>query len=84
MHVRRGDMQSMDCFLHANPRLQPHQGLAMFFNPTSERRRESVRLNLYYTGIEDLVEVALENGTVWTDQLERDYSLEIELGRRHM
>ena len=35
IHVRRTDMQSIDCFLHANPFLETNQGLAMFFNPTN-------------------------------------------------
>jgi hypothetical protein len=36
IHVRRADMQSIDAYLHANPTLNPHKGLAMVFNPTAE------------------------------------------------
>jgi hypothetical protein len=36
IHVRRADMQSIDAYLHTNPTLNPHKGLAMVFNPTAE------------------------------------------------
>lgn len=80
VHVRRGDMQSIDSFLHANPDL-PVKGLAMFFNPTQTALKEELEINLYYTGLEDWVTVSMESGEQKTLELDRGYNVYVEIGK---
>lgn len=79
VHVRRGDMQSLDAFLHVNPELD-ERGLAMIFNPTSHSIRDSLQIPLYYTGLTDEVKVIRENGTETIHQLDRMFNVDIDIG----
>jgi len=52
IHVRRADMQGVDCILHANAFLSsPYKGLAMVFNPTDYTQTLTMELPLYFTGL---------------------------------
>ena len=53
VRVRRPDMQSIDSYMHVNPRLRD-RGLAMVFNPTTENQTILLTLPLYYTGISEV------------------------------
>ncbi|CAM6055214.1 unnamed protein product [Sphagnum tenellum] len=81
IHVRRGDMQSIDCFLHANPALE-QRGLAMFFNPTDAAIKDVIELPLYYTGLTATARLAHKGGKLETLTLERDYSVQVSIGGR--
>ncbi len=86
VHVRRADMQSLDCYLHANPSLSPHKGLAMVFNPTAETvAGELLEVPLYYTGLSgDTVTVTFEGEQTTTRQipLSRSYKIDVEISKR--
>lgn len=55
---RRADGRGLDWIFHANPELD-EKGFAMVFNPTDRAVSEDIRINLYYTGIKDLVKVSV-------------------------
>jgi len=77
IHVRRADMQSIDCFMHVNPSLSV-KGLAMVFNPTGETKTMNLSIPLYYTGLDTLATIKeqdLGTGNIYT--LHRDYTVEI-------
>ena len=78
IHVRRADMQSIDCYLHVNPNLA-RKGLVMVFNPTSVTQSMTLTLPLYYTGLSDFVVLSEldQNPVVYT--LERDYSIDVKI-----
>ena len=79
VHVKRPTGQSIDAFLHVNPKLPIEKGLAMIFNPTTEQLTENITLPLYYSGLTDDVLVAVGGATPTKSSLKRDYSLTLEV-----
>ena len=75
IHVRRADMQSIDCLMHVNPRLDI-QALAMVFNPTLDVQAMNLSLPLYYSGISRVAMVSKEGGKGVAHQLDRAYNIE--------
>ncbi|ELU11029.1 hypothetical protein CAPTEDRAFT_218651 [Capitella teleta] len=78
IHVRRPDMQSLDCFMHVNHRLS-HRALAMVFNPTLHTQAMNLTLPLYYTGLNDKALIRREEGQLVEFLLNRDYKMEVEV-----
>lgn len=76
VHIRRPDMQSIDSFMHVNPRLRI-KGLAMIFNPTSQYQNTWLQIPLYYTGIERTARVSREAGQVAQYSLDREYKIQL-------
>ena len=76
IHVRRADMQSIDSFMHVNPRLT-NKGLALVFNPTQETQVMNLTLPLYYTGIEHVALVAEEGRQFISYTLDRQYNIDV-------
>lgn len=58
---RRADGRDLDWVLHANPRL-PECAMLVVYNPTEELRQQSLRLSLYYAGLQDRVAVSADDG----------------------
>ena len=63
-------------FIHVNPSLK-EKALAMFFNPTGQIMKRTIKLPLYYTGLTDKARIRMEGGKVETYRLNRDYTVEI-------
>lgn len=78
IHVRRADMQSIDCYMHVNPRLE-HKALAMVFNPTNDPQQMNLTLPLYYTGLTSEAQVAQEGIAFKSFKLDRRYDIEVEV-----
>ena len=76
IHVRRPDMQGIDCFFHVNPKL-PTPGLAMVFNPTMDAVEQWLKLPLYYTGLTDVAKLADEFNTTVVYKLDREYNIDV-------
>ena len=51
----------------------------MVFNPTLEHITTTLTLPLYYTGITDMAKVSQTGGTFKMYNLERDYTIEIDI-----
>jgi len=51
IHLRRADGRDWDGFLHVNPQL-PEKGFLMLFNPLKTSVRRTIRVPLYYTGLD--------------------------------
>ena len=79
VHVKRPNGQSLDAFLHVNPKLPKEKAMAMIFNPTTVDLTENITLPLYYSGFTDDVLVSVGGATATKSTLERDYSLTLEL-----
>lgn len=94
IHVKRPDMQSLDCIVHvtANMNMNTTQdgiaqgttvggiaALAMVYNPTLRPQSAFLKLPLYYTGETEAVELATEEGSFATVPLARDYSVGVEV-----
>ena len=76
IHVRRPDIQDMDCFLHVNHKLKV-RGLAMVFNPTMNHVARWLNLPLYYTGLIHTANITAPNMKSSLYALKRDYSVDI-------
>ena len=76
IHIRRPDIQSIDSFIHVNPKLQ-NKGLAMVFNPTLERIAKNLTVPLYYTGLTTQAKVSEQEGPKTMYQLDRKYNIDI-------
>ncbi|HBY58174.1 MAG TPA: alpha-galactosidase [Solibacterales bacterium] len=76
IHVRRPDGRDIDVILHVNPALA-ERGLAMIHNPLNQAVTRSVRLPLYYTGLETQAQVREKGGAPRTFRLSRGYEIEV-------
>ena len=76
VHGRRANGRELDWMLHVNPDL-PQKGMLLVYNPTDESISETIRVNLYYTGLKDQV-VVKEQGSKGTKfRLNRSYEVDI-------
>lgn len=78
IHVRRPDGQHLDCILHVNPQITP-QGLAMVYNPLSERIHAYLTLPLYYTGITEHARISEQARNPISYALDRHYNVIISI-----
>jgi hypothetical protein len=83
IHVRRADGKDLDCMLHVNPQL-PQRGLAAVFNPTDKPIKTTLKLPLYYTGLEHCASIVRDAGTRAKFPLNRrgEVEIPIEVGVR--
>jgi len=57
VHGRRADGRDLDWMLHANPDLET-PGMLVVYNPLERERTKRLRVDLYYTGLEERVAVS--------------------------
>lgn len=76
IHGRRADARDLDWMLHVNPRLK-EKGLLAVFNPLDQTVERTLRVNVYYTGLTDKVQVSDEGGPAKEYTVNRDYILEL-------
>lgn len=62
IHVSRPTGRDIDCMMHVNPFIA-HRGMVVVFNPTGRKIEKSLRLPLYYTGLEKKVTVTGSDGS---------------------
>jgi hypothetical protein len=77
IHGRRPDGRNLDWMLHVNPSLK-QKGMLLVYNPTKSELSETIRVNLYYTGLETEASI-IEQGDLPAKEfmLERDYTIEL-------
>lgn len=78
VHIRRADGRDYDGYIHVNPQLE-EKGMAVFFNPLDEEITRTVRIPLYYTGIENSAVLSLFDKAPQKFDLARDYCIEAEI-----
>ena len=78
IHLRRADARDLDGVLHVNPSL-PEKGMAVFYNPTSQKIAREIELPLYYTGLTDKAHIQQEEGPETSYMLTRDYKVHLSL-----
>ena len=79
IHVRRPDGQGVDAILHANARGTAEKGIIFTFNPSQTAVKATLKVDLYYTGINDTAQISFEDGAAVSYALERDYSVIIPI-----
>ncbi|MBL8693618.1 MAG: alpha-galactosidase [Planctomycetes bacterium] len=65
IHGRRADGREIDWMLHVNPRLET-KAMLVAFNPREEAVRQTLRIDLYYSGIRGKAQMSAE-GAPWKD-----------------
>jgi hypothetical protein len=78
VHVRRADARDVDCMLHVNPFGSP-RGLAMVYNPLDREAERTLRLPLYYTGLDDEARIREREGPAKVYRLDRRYEVEVSV-----
>jgi hypothetical protein len=73
--LRRADGRDWDGMMHVNPSLQI-KGLIMLYNPTKESITRTIRLPLYYTGLQQTATISERDNTPKKFTLNRDYSVD--------
>ncbi len=78
IHIRRPDGQDLDGLLHVNPQLD-EKGLLMLYNPTEKPIKKTITINLYYTGLTEIVNVCKEDGAAFEKSIDRDYNVDLDV-----
>ncbi|MGN6436022.1 MAG: alpha-galactosidase [Agriterribacter sp.] len=71
IHLRRADGRDWDGIMHVNPSLKT-KGLLMLYNPTKEKITRSVKIPLYYAGLNQSAKIAEKEKAKQTLTLNRD------------
>lgn len=77
IHGRRPDGRDLDWMLHVNPRLE-ECGMLVVFNPLDQEVKRTLRIPLYYTGLDDRTMVSTADGE-FELELARDWSAELDV-----
>ncbi|GAA5222024.1 DUF1349 domain-containing protein [Membranihabitans marinus] len=78
IHIRRADGKDYDGILHVNP-YGEEKGLVMVYNPLEQPIRKTIKVNAYYTGLDDVVNVTEDDGETYELSLDRSYNLELPI-----
>ena len=76
IHGRRADARDLDWMLHVNPRLK-EKGMLVVFNPLNAPVTKKLRVNLYFTGLDETARVREQGRAAKRIKLGRDYSIQI-------
>jgi len=81
IHGRRADARAVDWMLHVNPTLDT-KGMLVVFNPLTEPVEETLRVNLYYTGLTETARVREEEGKSHDFSLDREYCIDLPVSMK--
>ncbi len=75
IHLRRADGRDWDGILHVNPELK-EKGLLMLYNPLDKKITRTIKLPLYYTGLNRRVKIREKENRLVTYTMNRDYTVD--------
>lgn len=78
IHGRRADGRQIDWMLHVNPKLKC-KGMLVAFNPLDAPARDTLRVNLYYTGLTDVAHLRRDGGAAEEFRLDREFCIEVPI-----
>ncbi len=78
IHLRQPDARDWDGIMHVNPNLK-EKALAMFYNPTDEEMVRTIKLPLYYTGLEKTAKIREQGGRCKRYSIDRDYCVRLKV-----
>lgn len=76
IHGHRADARGLDWMLHANPRGK-EKGMLVVFNPLNVPVRQTLAVNVYYTGLNRVAQVHVRGGAGKRYPVRRDYTVEL-------
>lgn len=78
IHGRRPDGRKLDWMLHVNPELDDC-GMLVVYNPTDQALSERLKVNVYYTGLQETAIVMSSEGKSSQVDVQRDYTIDLEV-----
>ena len=78
IHGRRADARGLDWALHVNPALE-RKGMLVVFNPLNETVTQTLKVPVYYTGLQDTAEIRPHDKDGKQATISRNYTVEIEV-----
>ena len=78
IHLRRPDGRDWDGILHVDPQLE-NKGYAMIYNPTKKSMVRTLRLPLYFTGLNDKASISINGGVSMAYDLDRFFNATVEM-----
>jgi len=76
IHLRRADGRDWDGILHVNPKLKT-KGLLMLYNPLKEKITRTVKVPLYYTGLNREARIGEKETKKQIKILDRNHEIEL-------
>jgi hypothetical protein len=76
IHIKRADGREIDAILHVNPS-NKEKGLLMVYNPLDYPVNQSLKFNVYYTGLSKRVSVTDSKGKTGRFKIDRNYNVVI-------
>ena len=76
IHLRRADGRDWDGILHVNPNLKT-KGLLMLYNPLKEKITRTIKVPLYYAGINTTAVLTEKENRKRSVSLNRKYEIEL-------
>lgn len=78
IHLRRPDGKDWDGIMHVNPKLK-NKAFISLYNPLNVPVRKTIKIPLYYTGIQEQAIVKEQDKKQSVYKLQRDYSIYLEI-----
>lgn len=78
IHLRQPDARDWDGIMHINPNLK-EKALAMFFNPTDQEMIRTIKVPLYYTGLDIIAKIREQEGRSKNYKIDRNYYVTLEV-----
>ncbi len=76
IHLRRADGRDWDGILHVSPQGK-ERGFLLVYNPLKERITRTIKLPVYYTGLEQQATISEQDAKPVSYKINRDYSVDI-------
>ncbi|QEC68627.1 alpha-galactosidase [Panacibacter ginsenosidivorans] len=76
IHLRRADGRDWDGILHVNPHLKT-KGLLLLYNPLKEKITRTIKVPLYYTGLNSIADVSEKDKPAKRYQLNRNHTIDL-------
>ena len=78
IHSRRADGRRLDWMLHVNPQLR-EKGMLVVYNPLRKKVSQTIRVNLYYTGLTDLATIRVNGGEPRVVKIDRQFNIDLSV-----
>ena len=76
--MRRADGRDWDGIMHVNPQLKT-KALIVLYNPLKEKIERTIKIPLYYTGLDKIALISQNGEAAHKYLLNRDYTVEIKV-----
>ena len=78
LHLRRADGKDWDGIMHVRSD-GPERAMVMLFNPLDSPIRRRIELPLYYTGLDKVADIRVEDGPTAAYTLDRSYNAAVDV-----